>query len=130
MRQQFSGDWAPGPVAGRATLTGHSEDWSRRRTMTSTWAKPITNRDARQYVRAASRRIAAYELRYEVSTSQMREMVRSGAYRETAEIAKWLQDANIVEHLSGLVGEKSTAGSGSTVTRPSTKAHSNGTPSS
>ena len=98
--------------------------------MTSTRAKPITNRDARQYVRAASRRVAAYELRYEVSTSQMREMVRSGTHRETAEIAKWLQDANIVEHLNDLVGEKNTAGSESTATRASTRAHSNGTPSS
>lgn len=98
--------------------------------MTTTKAKPIRNRDARQYVRAASRRIAAYELRYEVSTSQMREMVRSGAHRETAEIAKWLQDANIVEHLNDLVGEKNTAGSGSTATKPSTRARSNGTASS
>ena len=117
-------------VTDRATLIRYSEDGSRLSTMTSTKAKPIINRGARQYVQAASRRIAAYELRYEVSTSQMREMVRSGTYRETAEIAKWLQDANIVEHLNGLVGEKSTAGSESTVTRRSTKAHSNGTPSS
>jgi len=98
--------------------------------MTSTTTKPIATRDAREYMRTISLRIAAYEARYEMSTDQMRDFVRSGAHRETAEIAKWLQDANIVAHLEGLGGEKNTDGSASTATRRSTKGRSSGTHSS
>ena len=90
--------------------------------MNSTNLKPVATVDVREYMRAVCRRIAEYEARYEISTEPMRDMVRSGIQRETAEIAKWLQDASIVAHLEELTRARSTAGSGSTRTRRFTKA--------
>ena len=36
------------------------------------------------------RRLRRYELRYEISTAEMRRRVASGTMKETAEIAEWL----------------------------------------
>lgn len=73
------------------------------------------------------RRIRTYERRYEMSTDDMRAVVRKDPLRETWEICQWLMDDNLLKHLDEA---RSTAGSPSTDTSQPTKAHLNGTGSS
>ena len=65
-------------------------------------------------VRTLRRRIARFELRYEMSTAEMLDRTATGEMRETAEISRWQYDADFLD----LTGDaaKSTAGSGSTAT--------------
>ena len=66
-------------------------------------------------VRTLRRRIARFELRYEISTAEMLDRTLTGEMRETAEISRWQYDADLLEDLTGDAA-KSTAGSGSTAT--------------
>jgi hypothetical protein len=85
----------------------------------TTELKPVRVVKAADARRTLARRIATFEARYEVPTAVMREQLRCGQLRETAEIAKWLHDANTLELLDGQ--GRSTAGSASAPTRRSTK---------
>lgn len=98
----------------------------------SDWTpKPVKEVRATDYIRMLQRRIKKYELRYEVSTEGMREMLRRGEARETAEISKWLTDAGALAFIKSRLAEaRSTDGSDSTDIKPSTSNHSNGTRSS
>ena len=66
-------------------------------------------------VRTLRRRIARFELRYEMSTAEMLDRTATGEMRETAEISRWQYDADELADLTAPAA-KSTAGSGSTAT--------------
>ena len=84
----------------------------------TTELKPVRHLKASAYRNALARRVASYEVRYEVPTARMRKMVMLGERPETAEIAKWLLDANALELLR--TPAKNTAGSVSTPPKKST----------
>ena len=65
--------------------------------------------------RTLRRRIARFELRYEMSTEEMLDRTATGEMRETAEISRWQYDADELADLTAPAA-KSTAGSGSTAT--------------
>lgn len=65
--------------------------------------------------RTLRRRIARFELRYEMSTAEMLDRTATGEMRETAEISRWQYDADELADLTAPAA-KSTAGSGSTAT--------------
>lgn len=68
---------------------------------------------------ALRRRVQAFERRYEMPTARMRDLITSGQQLETADIAKWLHDANVLV----LLEAKSTGDSASARTKKSTNAH-------
>ena len=49
--------------------------------------------------RMLRRRIRRFELRYEMTTEQMLERTATGEFRETAEIAQWQYDADVLDFL-------------------------------
>ncbi len=71
--------------------------------------------------------IRIFEMRYEMSTAEMREVVRKDPMRETAEICDWLMADSILKDFAAI--ERSTAGSDTTDTSQSIEPPSNGTPS-
>ena len=89
--------------------------------MTTTLTKPlkpvrtVRGSTARGALR---RRVQLFERRYEMPTAQMRELIMHGKHIETAEIARWLHDANVLARLEA----KSTAGSALTHIEKSTRA--------
>jgi hypothetical protein len=89
-------------------------------TTTTKPLKPVRHITGAQARAIARRRVRTYELRYEMSTDRMREVVERDPSRETAEVAKWLTEASILELLERRA--KSTAGSASTRISKSTKA--------
>lgn len=58
------------------------------------------------YVRALRARIRTFERRYELSSEEMRWAVRKGLRKETHEIAKWLQDYQILDTLTATNGTR------------------------
>ncbi len=58
------------------------------------------------YVRSLRAKIRAFERRYELSSEEMRLAVRKGSYKETHEIAKWLQDHQILGTLTATNGTR------------------------
>lgn len=80
--------------------------------------KPICSKNAAAYIGGLSRSVAAYERRYEMSTGQMQELISVGKFPETAEVSKWLIDANVLTFLKAR-RERSMDGSPSSATRRS-----------
>jgi len=92
-------------------------------TTTKKALKPVRQMTGAQARAISRRRIRVYELRYEMSTEKMREVVERDPSRETAEVAKWLTEAAILERLEALARRaKSMDGSDSSRTGKSTKA--------
>ena len=81
--------------------------------------KPVRTVQGSTARAALKRRLRSFELRYEMPTARMRDLVAHGQHVETADIAKWLHEANVLAQLEA----KSTAGSDSTGIKRSTRAH-------
>jgi hypothetical protein len=43
--------------------------------------------------------IKRFERRYEVSSAKMRREVKAGRMKETAEVATWMMNCNVLDHL-------------------------------
>ena len=54
------------------------------------------------------------ERRYEIGSEEMQDLVRSGKWRETAEIGQWLTKYRVLNELKGREASKRTTGTRTT----------------
>ena len=62
-------------------------------------ALPIPGKTVTSLVRTLAERVEKFERRYEMATPLMRSEIQSGRMNETADVSKWLQDAEVLDRI-------------------------------